>query len=128
MLNALPRPLNHYQHGYCYIYAIALAIVFDKGITLVWDTEAMDEDMTLLGEDCLVHAYVTKDDVYALDAGGRHDCITSMISTYPCNKARTEIVSLTRMYRIIKHKGWDVPTDDELDRIISRINQQYPKE
>lgn len=31
--NKIPRELVLYQHGYCYIFAIALAHVFDKEIT-----------------------------------------------------------------------------------------------
>lgn len=117
------RGVASYQYGYCYIFAIALAHVFDKGITIAWDIEATDDDLNLIGEDCLVHAFVTLDNVAALDAGGFNECLESMVEGYPCSALKIECVSIACMYRIIKHKGWEMPTDNEIDLLIAYISE-----
>jgi len=119
----LPRELISYQYGYCYIYAIALAHVFDKGITVVWDTCATTGDLEPINEHCLVHAFVTLDNVSAMDAGGRHECKESLIRSYPCNEAEIEVVSVLRMYRIIESKNWESPSDAEIDALIQHIKE-----
>lgn len=123
IMNSLHRDLISYQHGYCYIYAIALAHVLDKGITLVWDTDAMTDNLEPIGEDCLVHAFVTPDNCNAFDAGGLHKCIESMIAEYPCNEEAREVVSIGRMHRIAKQKGWEEPSQEEIDALILHIKK-----
>jgi hypothetical protein len=126
----LPRDLINYQHGYCYIFAIALAHVLDKGITVVWDTDATDDDLEPIYEDCLVHAFVTKDNVSAFDAVGRNECLETLVDEFPCNTEKREVISITRMYRIIKQKEWEVPSEIEINCLIEFIqhNKVYHNE
>lgn len=124
-MHNLPRDLHVYQHGYCYIFAIALAHVFDKGITLVWDVEATNDDLEPIGEDCLVHAFITPDNCNAYDAAGHHECIDTLIAQYPCNEEYREVVSIGRMHRIAKEKGWEEPSPDEVDALICHLRKAY---
>ncbi len=115
------RELIEYQHGYCYIYAIALAHVFDKEILIIWDVEAVDDNFEQIGEYCLVHAFITTADHTPIDAGGHHESIQALVEQYPCNCEDREAVSIERMYGIAKEKGWEIPTKAEIDAIILYI-------
>jgi hypothetical protein len=112
-MSNLPRELINYQHGHCYIFAIALAHVFDKGITIVWDTEATGDDLEPIYEDCLVHTFLTTD--------RRNDCLETLVNEFPCNTEKREVISIGRMYRIIKQKKWEAPSDNEINCLVEFI-------
>jgi hypothetical protein len=127
-MRSLCRDLIEYQHGYCYIFAIAVAQLLSRDITLIWDIEATDDDLEPIGEDCLVHAFVALNSSDAVDAGGYHESIQELIDEYPCNTARQETASIADMYRIAKEKDWEVPSKDEIDSLVLFIKEaQYCK-
>lgn len=103
-----------YEAGKCHIFAL-LALKYlpnDVTIKLLWDIEALDENMQLIPEPCLVHAYFTYNDA-VFDINGYEQDPACFSLTYPCSTPQEETVTPEKLIQYIKDKKWGLPTEED---------------
>lgn len=93
----------HYQAGRCHLFAIALAELQGGKVTLLWDDQAYDDDMNIIHESCLVHAYIVSDDQVCDVEGWRENDVEK---SYPVNSPRLENITPESLLEVIEEKRW----------------------
>ena len=104
-----------YIAGRCHLFALALSKASGSPVTCVMDYEAMDDEMNIIPEPCLVHAYLKKEG-HACDVNGwRED---DVISSFPSNSPAHEEFSYQEFDALVKKMGLPDYEQGEEDQLL----------
>ena len=109
-----------YVAGRCHLFAVIAAEYLGLDVILLWDDEAYGDDMKIIPEPCLVHAYVElKGEVF--DIEGLRD--VSIQNVYPVNSPRKESKSIADVMVIANDRGWPMLNSNERILLVSKVKR-----
>lgn len=115
LVQQMPRDFD-YTCGRCHLFAIVFASMFNKPVTVWWDTDAWDENHDPIPGLCLVHAVVVHDSKN-WDIEGSE----STPENYCFNELEISEIQPNDLLSIAIAKGWPDFLAGEREHIKQRI-------
>lgn len=116
----------YYTSGRCQLYALVAAELLETRVSVLWDIDAIDDDLNPIGFDCLVHAFVKKENqIY--DIEGLFDEDDYNLENYPCNVALYKDYNIDEFKNLIKKNNWSNFDDHEYDALKIYIKKDLSK-
>lgn len=112
-----------YMYGKCHLYVLAFSELSGSRISVFWDENALDDDMNVIDDICLIHAFIKIEDDKIIDADGVHD-FDYVLNSYPnCEPVYCEYDYLSFL-KIVKEKKWDFFKKNEKENLLKFIQNQ----
>jgi hypothetical protein len=120
--------LEKYNYGRCHLFSIVASELFHTDVTVLWDSEAYDEDLNVIPELCLVHAFITlniNNKKYLFDVNGLTLFEDYDFNIFSCNEALFEKFNLKHFKKISKQKKWWNFEENEVNKIKEFISNNF---